>query len=350
MADAGLILDIEALSKYFTERRGLFSRHQTIVKAVDQVTLAVRRGEVLGLVGESGCGKTTLGRTIARLYRASAGRITYFRKVGEDAGGVTEVPLHELEGAELRAVRRDIQVVFQDPISSLNARWDVRAIVAEPLLLQGLGRQVDVDARVTEMLRMVGLSPDHLRRFPHEFSGGQRQRIGIARALALEPKLVIADEPVSALDVSIQAQVLNLIEDLQRDLQFSTLFVAHDLLVVQYISDRIAVMYLGRIVELAATDGLFEQPLHPYSEALLSAVPVPAARRQMQRIVLGGDVPSPAAVPAGCPFHPRCRHFQAGLCDREVPELRELQPDHWVACLRAEELNLSGLEQLLAAR
>ena len=248
MADAGPILEVAGLSKHFSERRRLFSGQRTIVKAVDRVTLTVRRGEVLGLVGESGCGKTTLGRTVARLYRATAGRITYYRAVGDGAGAVTEVPLHELEGAALRELRRDIQVVFQDPVSSLNARWEVRAIVAEPLLLQGLGRQVDVDARVTTLLRMVGLSPDHMRRFPHEFSGGQRQRIGIARALALEPKLVIADEPVSALDVSIQAQVLNLIEDLQRDLQFTALFVAHDLLVVQYISDRIAVMYLGRIM------------------------------------------------------------------------------------------------------
>ena len=349
MADAGPILEVAGLSKHFSERRRLFSGQRTIVQAVDRVTLTVRRGEVLGLVGESGCGKTTLGRTVARLYRATAGRITYYRAVGDGAGAVTEVPLHELEGAALRELRRDIQVVFQDPVSSLNARWEVRAIVAEPLLLQGLGRQVDVEARVTTLLRMVGLSPDHMRRFPHEFSGGQRQRIGIARALALEPKLVIADEPVSALDVSIQAQVLNLIEDLQRDLQFTALFVAHDLLVVQYISDRIAVMYLGRIIELAATDALFERPLHPYTEALLSAVPVPSMRRRGRRIVLVGDVPSPAAIPAGCPFHPRCPHAQAGLCDREVPELRELRPAHWVACLRAEELELSGLEALLAA-
>jgi oligopeptide/dipeptide ABC transporter ATP-binding protein len=340
------ILEVQNLSKYFFERTSFLSREKSVLKAVNRVSLSVSKGEVLGLVGESGCGKTTLGRTIARLYEATDGKII-FRRFNEDDGSAEEILVNDLDRRELKRLRRDIQVIFQDPQSSLNARWNVKSIISEPLVVQGLSKGIDINDYVADLLKRVGLSPDHMQRYPHEFSGGQRQRIGIARALALRPQLVIADEPVSALDVSIQAQILNLLQDLQDEFNLTYIFIAHDLLVVEYVSNRIAVMYLGRIVELSSSDKLFRHPLHPYTEALLSAVPVPDPQYRVKPILLQGDVPSPTDVPAGCPFHPRCGYFKEGLCDQEVPSLREVEKDHFVSCHRAEEISLKGLDQLL---
>ena len=341
------ILETIDLKKYFVESKGLFSRKRSVLKAVDNVTLSIQTGEVLGLVGESGCGKTTLGRTIARLYEPTGGQIIYRRF--PDSDNPEEIDVDRLTTNELKTIRRDIQVIFQDPFSSLNARWNIKSIIAEPLLVQGLQNEINVADRVADLLKKVGLSPDHMQRYPHEFSGGQRQRIGIARALALGPKLVIADEPVSALDVSIQAQILNLLEDLQREYSFTYLFIAHDLLVVEYVSNRIAVMYLGKIVELCDAETFYANPLHPYSEALLSAVPIPNPRHKAKRILLQGDVPSPVNVPKGCSFHPRCNYYKPGVCDQEVPPLRELGSGHFTTCLRAEEIELQGLAELLSA-
>lgn len=346
--NAQTILEIRNLKKYFVESKRLFSTKKNVVKAVDDVSLSLKQGEVLALVGESGSGKTTLGRTVARLYEPTDGQITY-RKFGPDNEVVEEKLLGSLNAKELKQIRQDICVVFQDPFSSLNPRWTVKGIIAEPLILQGSSNSRDIDGLVAELLRKVGLSPDHMQRYPHEFSGGQRQRIGIARALALSPKIVIADEPVSALDVSIQAQILNLLEDLREDFNFTSLFIAHDLLVVEYVSDRIAVMYLGKIMEVCETDELFRRPLHPYTEALLSAVPVPNPRYKMKRILLKGDIPSPMNTPSGCPFHTRCHYAKPGLCDVEVPQLTELETNHSVACLRVKEIELKGLEDLLSA-
>ena len=342
------ILQVNNLKKHFSVERKVFSRKKSLLKAVDDVSLAVRKGEVLGLVGESGCGKTTLGRTIARLYQPTAGEIIY-RVFSNGDHPDQELEVNKLGKEELKKLRREIQVIFQDPYSSLNAMWNIKSIVAEPLVVQGLSRGKQADDRVAELLKQVGLSPEHMRRYPHEFSGGQRQRIGIARALALEPKLVIADEPVSALDVSIQAQVLNLLEDLKEEFDLTYVFIAHDLLVVEYICDRIAVMYLGKIVEMSESETLFRHPLHPYTEALLSAVPIPNPRYKAERILLEGDVPSPIRVPAGCNFHPRCRYCRKGLCDQEIPPLRELEDGHFTSCLRADELKLKDLDELMGS-
>jgi peptide/nickel transport system ATP-binding protein len=324
------LLEVNGLKKYFPIRKGLLSRVVGHVRAVDGVSFTVREGEVLGLVGESGCGKTTTGRCILRLIEPTAGSVRFD---GREMVGMGR--------RELRALRREMQIVFQDPYSSLNPRLTVGSMLAEPLAIHKLARGQAARDRVAELLTLVGLSPSHASRYPHEFSGGQRQRIGVARALAVSPRLIIADEPVSALDVSIQAQIINLLRDLQRRMQLTYLFVAHDLSVVEHISDRVAVMYLGKIVELADSTTLYATPLHPYTVSLLSAIPVPDPDRKRHRIVLKGDVPSPARPPSGCRFHPRC--FMAReICSQEEPPLREVRPGHWSACHFAEQLE-SGL-------
>jgi oligopeptide transport system ATP-binding protein len=318
------LVEILGLKKYFPITRGLiFQRHWGDVKAVDGVTLSIRRGETLGLVGESGCGKSTTGRTILQLERPTAGKVIFD---GQD--------LTQLTGESLRLMRRHFQMIFQDPYASLNPRMTVGDIVGEPLEIHQLSKGAETRARVQELLQLVGLNASFVNRYPHEFSGGQRQRIGIARAVAVNPDFIVCDEPVSALDVSIRAQVLNLLQNLQQQLGLTYLFIAHDLAVVRHISNRVAVMYLGRIVELAGRDALYEAPKHPYTRALLSAVPIPNPRieRKRERIILLGDAPSPASPPPGCPFHTRCPIAQGGLCDTVVPEWRELAPGHSVAC------------------
>ena len=330
-----LLLDVRDLKMHFPIQRGFFRRTAGHIYAVDGVTFFIREGETLGLVGESGCGKTTVGRCILRAYQPTSGEVLY-RQNGE------AVDLLKLSRRELKPLRREMQIIFQDPFSSLNPRMTVMDIVSEPLRIHGLAREAELQSRVREVLEAVGLRAQHMNRYPYAFSGGQRQRIGIARALALRPKLIICDEPVSALDVSIQAQTINLLEDLQKDFGLTYLFIAHDLSVVEHISDRVAVMYLGNIVELAAADTLYENPLHPYTEALLSAVPRTDPDHVSQRLVLPGDVPSPAKPPPGCKFHPRCR-YAVDLCSQEAPPWREVHEDHFVGCHRAEELKLAGM-------
>jgi len=311
-SDGELLIQAEHIKKYFPIRKGILAREVARVHAVDDVSLEVRAGETLGLVGESGCGKSTLARCISRLYDLTAGTITF---EGRD--------ISTLSRRQLRPVRRELQMVFQDPYASLNPRKRVGTILSDPLRIHRYGDRAKIRKRVQELLELVGLSPEHVNRYPHEFSGGQRQRIGVARAIALHPKLIIADEPVSALDVSIRAQVINLLDDLQDDLSLTYVFIAHDLGVVRHVSDRIAVMYLGKIVEVSPSEELYQRPVHPYTEALLSAVPVPDPdlSEQRQQIVLEGDVPSPVSPPSGCRFHPRCR-YATEICSQQEPELK----------------------------
>ena len=320
------LLEVRHLVKHFQVGGGLFSGRGGLVRAVDDVSFSIKRGETLGLVGESGCGKTTTGRCILQLERPTSGQVIF---EGRD--------LTTLEPAELRGVRRRMQVIFQDPYSSLNPRMTVGQILAEPLSVHGIVTNGPARReRVRELLHRVGLLPQHADRYPHQLSGGQRQRVGIARALAVEPKLIVCDEPVSALDVSIQAQIINLLEDLQAELGLTYLFIAHDLAVVRHISDRVAVMYLGKIVEVADRIELYERPLHPYTQALLAAVPIPDPQVEAARArsVLGGEVPSPLNPPSGCVFHPRCP-IAVERCGGEIPPLREITPGHWAACLLA---------------
>ena len=331
------LLRVSGLQKLFPIRKGFLKRTVGHVRAVDGVNFHIDEGETLGLVGESGCGKTTTARCILRAIEPTAGEV--FMRVAD--GSVVEVG--KLRRAELRALRREMQMIFQDPFTSLNPRMTLLDLVGEPLLVHGLRSRREREERVADLLRRVGLRPEYMRRFPHAFSGGERQRIGIARALALRPRLVVADEPVSALDVSVQAQILNLLQDLQTELRLTYLFVAHDLSVVRHISNRVAVMYVGRMVELAETEALFSRPKHPYTAALLSAVPEPDPRMRSQRIVLQGEVANPAAPPGGCYFHPRCPHA-IEMCRTQAPAWRELSPGHFVGCHRAEELQLAGVE------
>jgi oligopeptide/dipeptide ABC transporter ATP-binding protein len=316
----GTLLDVRDLRKHYPVRRGLFSRIVGYTRAVDGVTFALRRGETLGLVGESGCGKTTLARVILRLIEPTGGDVL-----------LDGTSLLALKGKELRAVRKRMQIIFQDPYGSLNPRLTVGSMIAEAIKIHKLARGPAVRERVAELLERVGIPADHMDRYPHEFSGGQRQRVGIARALAVGPELVVADEPVSALDLSIQAQILNLIRELQQELRLAVLFIAHDLGVVEYVSDRVAVMYLGRIVEMADADRLYRSPKHPYTQALMSAIPSMDPKARRQRIVLAGDVPSPANVPSGCPFHPRCPQAMP-VCSQQEPPFREIETGHAASC------------------
>ena len=315
------LLSVKDLRKHFAVKGGVFAREVERVHAVDGVSFDIGQGETLGLVGESGCGKSTTGRCILRLIEPSSGEVTF---KGAD--------VRQMSGETLRALRRDMQIIFQDPYASLNPRLTVAAIIGEALQIHNLAKgKREMEDRVVQLLETVGLQPDHMSRFPHEFSGGQRQRIGIARALAVEPKLVVCDEPVSALDVSIQAQVINLLEDLQEKFGLTYLFIAHDLSVVEHISTRIAVMYLGRVVEIASARDLYDTPIHPYSEALLSAVPIPDPTIKRKRIMLQGDVPNPIRPPSGCHFHTRCPIARPD-CSQRTPELVEKRPGHWAAC------------------
>jgi oligopeptide/dipeptide ABC transporter ATP-binding protein len=323
---AAPLIQVEGLKKYFPVRKGLLRRHVGDVKAVDDVSFQVGRKETLSLVGESGCGKTTAGRTLLRLLKPTAGRALY----APDAA-LAPVDLFELPAEQMRARRRDLQIIFQDPFASLNPRMPVSAIVGEALKVHGLASGTELEDRVASLLEKVGLRAEAQNRFPHEFSGGQRQRIGIARALALDPRFIVCDEAVSALDVSIQAQIINLLKDLQEELQLSYLFIAHDLSVVKYLSDRIAVMYLGRIVETGTRQEIFEQAAHPYTQALLSAVPRPDPERKRQRIVLQGDVPSPLSPPSGCHFRTRCP-VAVARCSETYPDHVTLSPTHTAAC------------------
>ncbi len=322
------LIVVENLVKYFPIRRGLLQRVVAHVKAVDGVSFTIKRGETLGLVGESGCGKTTVGRTILRLIPATSGKV-YME--GRD--------IFSLKGADLKALRKDMQIVFQDPYSSLDPRMPVGESIMEGLNVHNIGTKEERWERVINLLRQVNLEDFHARRYPHEFSGGQRQRIGIARALALQPKFIVADEPVSALDVSVQAQVLNILMDLQEEYGLTYLFVAHNLSVVEHISTRVGVMYLGKMVELASRAEIFAHPLHPYTQALFSAIPIadPAVARKRERIILKGDVPSPINPPAGCHFHPRCKYAMAGLCDKEEPPFKDYGNGHFVACWLLEK-------------
>jgi oligopeptide/dipeptide ABC transporter ATP-binding protein len=322
-AGHGPLIEVEHLTKEFPVKQGVFSRGKEVVHAVEDVTLSVNKGETLGIVGESGCGKSTTARLMVRLIDPTAGTIRF------DGVDITKFSRHDM-----RPLRQQMQIIFQDPYSSLNPRKSVGQIVGEPFAIHRTEK--DVRSRVRELLSRVGLSPEHINRYPHEFSGGQRQRIGIARALALQPKLIVCDEPVSALDVSVQAQILNLLKDLQHEFDLTYVFISHDLSVIRQVSDRIAVMYVGRVVESGVSELIFEHPRHPYTAALLSAVPRPETNGhgvgRRQRIVLGGDVPSPVHPPAACVFHPRCPRFQHGRCDVDTPELRLFEGDHTAAC------------------
>ncbi|CAN5688944.1 dipeptide ABC transporter ATP-binding protein [soil metagenome] len=333
-ADGDPLLSVRNLTKTFSSRKGLLGPPE-VVYAVNDVSFDVFDGETLAIVGESGCGKTTTGRSILRLIEPSAGEITF---AGQNVAA--------LKGGALRRMRREMQIIFQDPFSSLNPRMTVGAIIREGMLIHGLANRAEAEKKAGALLEEVGLRAEYASRYPHEFSGGQRQRIGVARALSVEPRLIICDEPVSALDVSVQAQVINLLQDLQRDRSLTYVFIAHDLSVVEHIADRVAVMYLGKIVELGRKEDLFREPLMPYTQALLSAAPVPDPTRSRERIVLQGDVPSPANLPSGCVFHPRCHHpAKDPACAKIVPPLEEKEPGHFVACIKQPPTKVSWEEQ-----
>ncbi|MEF2291360.1 MULTISPECIES: ABC transporter ATP-binding protein [Virgibacillus] len=314
------LLEVKGLQKHFAVKGGVFGRKKRVIKAVDDVSFSVREGEILGIVGESGCGKSTTGKAILRLLEPSSGEVMFAGK-----------RIKDLEAKELRKLRKDMQIIFQDPYASLNPRHTVEKIIAEPLLVHGMAAKAARKQRVKELLEIVGLNSYHASRYPHQFSGGQRQRIGIARALANHPKLIICDEAVSALDVSVQAQILNLMQKLREEFQLTYLFIAHDLSVVKYISDRVGVMYLGRMMELADKDTLYENPKHPYTQALLSAVPTPDPDGIRERIILKGDVPSPANPPPGCVFHTRCPQAM-DICKTAKPAFQEMEANHFIAC------------------
>jgi peptide/nickel transport system ATP-binding protein len=336
VTDNTVLLDVKNLRKFFPIRRGILQKVVATVRAVDDVTFYIKQGETLSLVGESGCGKTTTARCILRAYAPTSGQILFRTEDGQ------VVDVATLPSSQLQPLRRQMQMIFQDPFSSLNPRMTLLDIVGEPLLVHGEKDANKRAERVAELLRLVGLRPEYMRRYPHAFSGGQRQRIGIARALALNPRLVVADEPVSALDVSVQAQILNLMLELQEKLGLTYLFVAHDLSVVKHISTRVAVMYVGQIVETAPTEELFYAPRHPYTEALMSAVPKPDPRLRAERIILTGEVADPANPPSGCYFHPRCRYV-IDVCKEKTPVQEEITPNHYVRCHRARELTLRGV-------
>ena len=334
------LLQVKGLKKFFPIQKGFLKRTVGHVRAVDDVTFDLYEGETLGLVGESGCGKTTTARCVLRAYDLTEGEVLFH------ASDDRTVDIAALSGGELRSLRREMQMIFQDPFSSLNPRMTLLDIVGEPLFVHGMKSSNQRAERVAELMRLVGLRPEYMRRFPHAFSGGERQRIGIARALALNPRLVVADEPVSALDVSVQAQVINLLMDLQEELSLTYLFVAHDLSVVKQIADRVVVMYVGKIVEVAETEELYANPKHPYTAALLSAAPIPDPRvRQSNRTLLGGEVANPADPPTGCYFHPRCP-FATDVCREVTPTLEEIAPGHSVSCHRAKELELVGVGEM----
>ncbi|WP_059049509.1 ABC transporter ATP-binding protein [Paenibacillus senegalimassiliensis] len=314
------LLEVKGLKKHYTRKQGLFSRQHTVIKAVDGLDFYVKEGETLGIVGESGCGKSTTGQLILQLLEPTAGEIWFQNQ-----------NLTAMNEEEVRRVRRELQIIFQDPYSSLNPRLKVKDIIAEPLRVHRLSTGAETERLVAELLEVVGLGAQHLNKYPHEFSGGQRQRLGIARALAMKPKLIVCDEPVSALDVSVQSQILNLLKKLQQEYQLTYIFIAHGLGSVKYISERIAVMYLGKIVELATRDELFASPRHPYTQALLSAVPIADPRRKKERIILQGDLPNPADLPVGCSFHPRCP-LASERCRREAPQFEQVRDGHGVAC------------------
>ncbi len=342
--EEGVLLQLKKLTKFFPIRKGILKRAVASIRAVDKVDMFIKEREILGLVGESGCGKTTVGRTLLRLLEPTSGDVYFRSRSLANSGSTTrEINVTKIGKKELKLLRRDMQIIFQDPYSSLNPRMTVGSIIAEPLLVHGIAKGSERNDRVRNLLADVGLKPDHMKRYPHEFSGGQRQRIGVARALALSPQLIVADEPVSALDVSVQAQVLNLLKELQEKFSLSYLFIAHDMSVIKHISDRVGVMYLGKIVELAETEELFANPRHPYTEALMSAVPIPNPDYTVERILLVGDLPSPANPPSGCYFHPRCQYSKE-ICATVMPEFEDVGNEHFSLCHFSRQLNLRGVK------